>query len=109
MKEYILVLTTVPDKKTGETIAKKCVKDRMAACVTISGLCESHYRWKGDLVKEKEHILFIKTKASLFPGLKEKILKLHPYEVPEIIALPLSDGHPGYLDWIDEETEEKET
>jgi len=104
VKGYVLVLTTVPDKKTGARIAKKCVDDRVAACVTISGICESHYRWKGDLVEDKEYILFIKTRDSLFPELKEKILKLHPYEVPEIIAIPLVDGHSEYLNWIDEQT-----
>jgi periplasmic divalent cation tolerance protein len=104
LNSYILILTTVPDKKTGQQIAKTCVGERLAACVTISGPSESHYQWEGKLVQEHEHILFIKTREALFPELKEKILKLHPYQVPEIIALPLAEGHPEYLKWIDRET-----
>ena len=99
-------MTTVPNKKTGQHIAKTCVKAKLAACVTISGSSESHYRWKDRLTQESEHILFIKTKDSLFTELKEKILKLHPYQVPEIIALPLANGHQEYLNWIDEETKQ---
>lgn len=94
----------MPDKKTGQTIAAACVKDKLAACVTISGACTSHYRWKGRLTQDQEYILFIKTRASLFTALEEKMLKLHPYQVPEIIALPLVDGHSEYLNWLDKET-----
>ncbi len=104
MDTYILAMSTVPDKKTGQTIASSCVKKKLAACVTISGASTSHYRWKRRLVQDREYILFIKTKASLFPALKENLLKQHPYQVPEIIALPLVDGHQEYLEWLDKET-----
>lgn len=109
LNKYILVMTAVPNKETGQLIAKTCVKEKLAACVTISGSSESLYRWKGQLTQDREHILFIKTRNSLFTELKEKILKLHPYQVPEIIALPLADGLPEYLNWIDEETKQHTT
>jgi len=104
LKEYILVLNTVPKKEQGEKIAKILVEEKLAACVTITGASDSHYRWKEKLYHEQEYILFIKTKASLFEELKEKVTALHPYEVPEIIVLPVLDGLPEYLRWIDEET-----
>lgn len=104
MNKYILVLTTVPNKEVGQNIAKNLVKERLAACVTISAVCESHYWWKEEISQEPEHILFIKTTNTLFAELEEKILNIHPYQVPEIITLPILQGHSKYLDWIDKET-----
>ena len=104
LSEYILILTTIPNRETGQRIAKSLVQERLAACVTISGAAESHYTWKGELIADPEFVLFIKTKAALFQELKEAMLELHPYEVPEIIALPVLEGHRDYLDWIDKET-----
>lgn len=104
MTKYILVLNTVPKKEQGEKIAKTLVEEKLAACVTISGSCDSLYRWKEELCRDQEYILFIKTKASLFEELQERITTLHPYEVPEIIALPVTDGFSDYLRWIDNET-----
>ncbi|MBC8358960.1 MAG: divalent-cation tolerance protein CutA [Candidatus Aminicenantes bacterium] len=106
MNKYILILTTVPDEKTGQEIAAQLVRDRLAACVTISASSLSFYWWKGKISKDKEHILFIKTKASLFPELEKKIQEIHPYDVPEIIALPLLKGSSEYLNWIDKETKD---
>jgi periplasmic divalent cation tolerance protein len=102
--KYILVLNTVPQKEQGEKIAKALVAEKLAACVTISGPSDSHYRWEGKICHDQEFILFIKTKASLFEAVKNRIAALHPYEVPEIIALPVADGFPDYLRWVDEET-----
>ena len=104
MNEHILVLTTVPDKKSGQEIAKVLVGDRLAACVTISGAFQSSYWWKDKISQDQEHILFIKTRGKLYSRVEEKILKIHPYEVPEIIALPLIQGYSKYLDWISKET-----
>ncbi len=104
MSEYILVLTTVPDKKSGQEIAQALVNERLAACVTATGVSESCYWWKGKISQDQEHILFIKTKGDLYPRVEEKILETHPYEVPEIIALPLILGYGKYLDWISKET-----
>lgn len=106
MNKYILILTTVPDEKTGQEIAAQLVRDRLAVCVTISASSLSFYWWQGKISKDKEHILFIKTKASLFPELEKKIKEIHPYDVPEIIALPLLKGSSEYLNWIDKETKD---
>ncbi len=83
LKEYILVLNTVPKKEQGQKIAKILVEEKLAACVTMTGASYSHYRWKDEMYCEQEYILFIKTKASLFEELKEKLTALHPYEIPE--------------------------
>lgn len=106
MNKYILVLTTVPDEKTGQTIAEKLVKERLSACVTVSAASQSFYWWQGKISNEKEHILFIKTKATLFTDLEKKIAEIHPYEVPEIVALPFLEGSTKYLSWIEKETKD---
>ena len=107
MNKYILVLTTVPDERTGQKIAKQLVEERLSACVTISAASQSLYWWQGKISKEQEHILFIKTKAALFTDLEKKIKDTHPYEIPEIIALPFIKGSTKYLEWIDQETKPK--
>jgi len=106
--KYMLVLTTVPNKEAAQKLAKGLVEVRLAACVTISSACESHYWWQGNICQEEELILFIKTRTAFFKELKEKILKLHPYQVPEIIALPIFQGYSKYLAWIDNETKSKQ-
>ncbi|UCC41808.1 MAG: divalent-cation tolerance protein CutA [Candidatus Aminicenantes bacterium] len=97
-------MTTVPDEEEGQKIAHKLVKDRLAACVTISAASKSYYWWQGNISEEKEYILFIKTQDSLYPELEKKLLKIHPYDVPEIVALPILKGFKKYLNWITEET-----
>ena len=104
MEKFILVLTTVPDEKTGQTIAMRVLEEKMAACVTISGASRSFYWWRGQISKETEHILFIKTKAALFPELEKNLQEIHPYDVPEIIALPIQKGARDYLSWIEKAT-----
>lgn len=104
MDEFILVLTSVPDEKTAQRIAARVLEEKLAACVTISGAARSLYWWKGKMARETEHILFMKTKTSLFSELEEKVREVHPYEVPEIIALPVQNGSANYLDWIRKET-----
>jgi len=104
MSKHILVLTTVPDEQKGKEIARQLLEERLAACVTISSACKSLYWWQERISEEQEYILFIKTKASLYAELEERIRKLHPYKVPEIIALPLTKGFRNYINWIDKET-----
>ena len=99
-----MVLTTIPNKEAGEKIARNLIEKRLAACVTISPPSHSLYWWQGKIEEEEEHVLLIKTKKELFSKLERKILELHPYEVPEIIAIPLIKGYIKYLDWIDKET-----
>lgn len=104
MSGFILVLTTVPEEKTGDEIARTLVEEKLAACVTVSPAARSFYRWEGKTCADKEHILFIKTRSSLFGRLEARIKTLHPYKVPELIALPIEKGSKDYLGWLDEET-----
>jgi periplasmic divalent cation tolerance protein len=105
MNEYTLVLTTVPEEQRGQEIARKLVEERLAACVTVSGAGQSFYWWEKKISRDREFILFIKTKARLYPELEKRILSLHPYQVPEIIALPIIRGFEKYLSWLDQETQ----
>jgi len=104
MTGFILVLTTVPEEKTGHEIGRALVEEKLAACVTVSPATRSFYRWEGKLSAEEEHILFIKTRASLFKQLEARIKVLHPHKVPEIIALRVEKGSEDYLGWLGEET-----
>lgn len=105
MSEFFLVLTTVPDAETAERISKILVEDRLAACVSRSSLCLSSFRWMGKIEVEKEHILFIKTSRSRYPELEKKLTSVHPYDVPEIFAVPIKAGHKNYLDWVRKEVD----
>jgi len=107
MKKFILVLTTVPDQKRGLEMARTLVEERLAACVTISPACQSVYWWEDRIAEDREYVLHIKTRATLYPTLEKRIKGLHPYQIPEIIALPIQKGSTDYLNWIDEETEDQ--
>ncbi|QSX29622.1 divalent-cation tolerance protein CutA [Shewanella cyperi] len=100
----LLVLTTCPDKDTAVSIADVLVQEGLAACVQISAPVQSVYRWQGKVCIETEVQLFIKCHTSGYDALQQRLLSLHPYELPEIIALKLDRGLPGYLDWIKETT-----
>lgn len=101
----ILVFITVPNKEVGNTISNVLVKNRIAACVNSFSPLNSVFNWKGELCEEEEVLLIVKSRASLFEELLiPTVLENHPYEVPEIIALPIVKGFQGYLDWILEET-----
>ncbi|MBN2244682.1 MAG: divalent-cation tolerance protein CutA [Candidatus Aminicenantes bacterium] len=102
--EYVLVITTVPDEKTGDKIAQQLVESRLAACASISSPIRSFYWWKNKITQDKEVMLFIKTRTALYSTLEEKIKQSHPYQVPEIISLPIIQGLQSYLQWIDVET-----
>jgi len=104
VKKFILVLTTVPEEKSGQKIAEQLVKEKLAACVTVSASSLSFYRWQGKIARETEHILFIKTNATLYQELEKRIREIHPYEIPEIIALDVYQGLKEYLAWIEKET-----
>lgn len=98
-------MTTVPDMEVGQILAEKIIEDRLAACVTQFAAVQSIYWWEGKISQEQEFVLFIKTKTALFARLENKILQVHPYKVPEIIALPILKGHKSYMDWMDKETQ----
>ena len=97
---FQLVLATVGSGEQAESIARELVKRRLAACVSIVGQICSVFMWKGEVTEEGEKLLIIKSEARLFPRLMETIHELHSYEVPEILAVPIRDGDPKYLEWL---------
>ena len=97
---YYLVLTTCPDAATAQLIAHAVVEQGHAACANILPGVQSIYMWKGARESTQEQLLLIKTTEYAYPALEQKIRTLHPYELPEIIAVPLAAGLSGYLDWI---------
>lgn len=101
---FLLIFTTAPDPKTALKISNLLLDQALAACVNLSAPSLSLYRWKGKKERAREVLMVIKTRKSLFPKLQKAILKNHPYEVPEIIAVPLAAGSPSYLSWILKET-----
>jgi periplasmic divalent cation tolerance protein len=103
-QEVIMVITNVPDRETAERIADSLVTESVAACVNILAGCTSVYRWEGKLNHTNEVPLLIKTTRAAYPRLETSLRKLHPYELPEIIALPVTDGLPEYLNWVISET-----
>jgi periplasmic divalent cation tolerance protein len=102
--KHITVLVTAPTERAGD-IARGIVESQLAACVNIVPSLRSIYRWQGKICDEQESLLIIKSRASCFSALREKVLELHPYEVPEVIALPITEGHLPYLQWIDDSTQ----
>lgn len=102
--DALLVLCTCPDSDTAGSIARTLVEERLAACVNrVPGLT-SVYRWQGVIREEGEVLLLIKTTAWRFDALRARLVELHPYEVPEVIALDIAAGHAPYLDWLHAET-----
>lgn len=99
---YIVIIITAPPN-TGKNIAVELLSARLAACVSILPV-ESIYWWENKLTEDKEDLLLVKTKRELFEKVKERVLKVHPYEVPEINALPIVDGFDRYFRWLDENT-----
>jgi len=104
MAEYIQVSTTTDKKEDAERISREIVEKRLAACVQISGPVTSVYRWKDNMEETEEWLLIMKTGKELYPELEEAIKKIHPYETPEILAVPVVAGSKSYLDWVDRET-----
>ncbi len=105
MAEHIQVLTTTESEEDARRIARALLDKKLAACLQIIGPIKSIYRWKGEIVEGEEWLCLIKTRSELYQRVEREILEMHPYEVPEIIAVPVSNGHSEYLRWIDECTE----
>ena len=105
MDEIILVLTNLPDRGSAQRVAQALIESRAAACVNILAECSSVYRWQGKIETASEAPLLIKTTLAAYPRLEAVIRAHHPYELPEIIAVPLSAGFPGYLQWVAQETQ----
>jgi periplasmic divalent cation tolerance protein len=97
------VTTTLPDQSAAEYLAATLVAERLVACAQVLGPVSSTYRWKGKLVQAQEWYCYLKTTLRRLPDLQRRIRELHPYEVPEIIALPFSYGDEQYLEWVREE------
>ncbi len=104
MDAYSVIFCTVPTRETAEKIADALVPSGLAACVNIIGGLLSIYAWKGEICRDEECLLIIKSRRGLFEKIRQKINELHPYEVPEIISLPIDEGHEPYLRWIGEST-----
>lgn len=103
-ENHVVMLCTVPDRESGERIAQALVEERLAACVNLVPGLTSIYRWQGKVEKEPECLLVIKSTAARSQALMERIKTLHPYDMPEMIVLPITDGSPEYLKWITENT-----
>jgi periplasmic divalent cation tolerance protein len=102
--EPILIFTNLPDRAAAMDLARKLVDERLAACVNVLADCTSVYRWEGRNESVTEVPVLIKTLAQHYARLEQLIKTVHPYELPEIIAVPISSGLPAYLKWIAEET-----
>ena len=100
----LLVFTNLPDREAALELAHALVERRLAACVNVLGACTSVYRWKGDLERAEEVPVLIKTRLMRYAELEGAIRALHPYELPELIAVPVVRGLPEYVDWVAEET-----
>lgn len=100
MSEYIQVLTTVDSKEKAEEIARKLLDARLAACIQIIGPIRSMYWWKEEIEDSHEWICLVKTKAEIYNEVERMIKDIHSYEVPEIIAIPVTHGYDKYLKWL---------
>lgn len=102
--EFIVIYCTVPNKKEGKEIAKRLIEYKLVACVNIVDKIESVFSWDGELCEEKEALMIIKTRKDHFTKINHAIQKLHSYNVPEVIAMPIVQADETYLKWIEHET-----
>ncbi len=103
--EAAIAFSTIDSEEEAKKIARALVEAKLAACVNIIPKLTSIYKWKGKLCEEEEFLLIIKTSQTRLEELKATFKKLHPYEVPELIACPIIDGLPDYLDWVIKSTQ----
>lgn len=103
-RDLVLVLSTVPDRETGLRIARALVADHLVACVNIVPGLTSVYRWEAEIRADDEQLLLMKTPRSRLDALTERLPKLHPYDVPELLAIPIEAGLPTYCEWVVAET-----
>lgn len=100
MQKFIQVMTTVEQRSDAERIAKTLLEKRLAACVQVAGPVRSYFHWEGKVNSAEEYLCFIKSRADLFPELEATIEDMHPYNVPEIISIPVTEGGSNYLNWL---------
>jgi len=103
MTDKIVVLSTSDSEEQARQIARGLVEKRLAACVNIVLGMRSVYRWQGKIEEAAEYLLVIKSRRDLFDGLRRELERMHSYDVPEVIAMPVADGSPAYLSWLDRE------
>jgi len=104
LTDALLVLTTVADRAAGVALANELLTRRLAACVNVGPPVDSLYHWRGRIETGTEVPLVIKTRAVLYPQVEATIRELHAYELPEILAVPITHGHAPYIGWIADET-----
>ncbi|MGH8190845.1 MAG: divalent-cation tolerance protein CutA [Rhodanobacteraceae bacterium] len=104
MDTPLLCLSTCPDAETAAHIARVLVEERLAACVNRVPGIASTYRWQGEVHDDAEVLLLIKTTQERFEALRARVVELHPYDVPELVALDIIGGHPAYLQWLQNPT-----
>ncbi len=107
MTQVLLVFTNLPDAESAASLARKLIEQRLAACVNRLAPCTSTYRWEGAVETAAEVPLLIKTTHAAYPRLEQAIRAAHPYEVPEIVAIPVTAGLPAYLAWVEQEISEE--
>ena len=100
----LIVVTNVPDREVALKIAHALIERKLAACINILAECTSVYRWRGKLETAIEVPLFIKTRSAIYDDVEAAIRSLHPYELPEIVAVPVERGLSDYLEWVNAET-----
>lgn len=103
--DSLLVFTNLPDRASAEKLADLIVERRLAACASLQAPCVSVYRWRGEIQRDEEHPLLIKTTRDRYAALEDAIRANHPYELPEIIAVSITHGLPAYLQWVAAETQ----
>lgn len=106
MSNKILVFCTISSSDAADSFARTLVNEELVACVNIVPAITSVYRWQGAIESAEEILLIMKTRDSLFEALRNRIVELHPYEVPEVIAIPIAAGHPPYMEWIGASTKD---
>jgi periplasmic divalent cation tolerance protein len=104
MADYIVVLTTLGSEEEAASLARTLVERKLVACVNVLPGVRSFYRWEGSICDDREVVLIMKTRRERFEALSAAVEELHPYDVPELIALPLQAGAAAYLSWLDEST-----
>ncbi|MGD8567701.1 MAG: divalent-cation tolerance protein CutA [Gammaproteobacteria bacterium] len=100
--QHCIVLSTCPSQEVAESIAAKLVENKLAACVNIVPGLTSVYEWQGKVETDREHLLIAKTVSSAYQAVENTILDSHPYELPEIVSIPINNGLANYLSWIDD-------
>ena len=98
----MVALSTVGSAEEADRLARALVERRLAACVNVVPGVVSHYRWQGELQRDEERLLVIKTRAERIEALRDALRELHPYELPELVAFEISAGSPEYLKWLDD-------